>query len=200
MSPPSRPALASFPMARLHVGSRSAPVEQRNKPEECIQLGSLRIAHCQTPGHSDDGVTYIVGNWPDAAPSLLWSGDALFAGSMGRAVQHAALARDRIRERILSLPRTRCSAPARPLTTVAAERDTIPSSESAQTAVPVKPVASSKPHIRFRHCTACPLAPFTTCPRRSWLPTAPCAVDAPAMSMKLDRTTFLVSGRALPGQ
>ena len=71
------------PRLRIHSSSRNAPVDQRNRPNECVQLGSLRISHRDTPGHADDGVTYIVGNWPEDAPYVAIVGDALFAGSMG---------------------------------------------------------------------------------------------------------------------
>jgi glyoxylase-like metal-dependent hydrolase (beta-lactamase superfamily II) len=118
------PALRQrFPKIRIRCGSRSAPVEQRNKPNECIALGSLRITHRETPGHADDAVTYIVGNWPDDAPHVAIVGDALFAGSMGRALQHPTLARDLIRDRILALPAETLLCPGHgPLTTVAEEK------------------------------------------------------------------------------
>ena len=41
-----------FPKARLHSGSKSAPVDQRNRPNDLIHLGSLQITHCETPGHA----------------------------------------------------------------------------------------------------------------------------------------------------
>jgi glyoxylase-like metal-dependent hydrolase (beta-lactamase superfamily II) len=113
---------ARFPKARLHSHSPLAPVAQRNRPQECVALGSLRITHRETPGHADDGVTYIVGNWPEDAPAVAFVGDALFAGSMGKAPGNAALARQKILEQILSLPPETLLCPGHgPLTTVAEE-------------------------------------------------------------------------------
>ena len=114
----------AFPKARLHSGSRSAPVDQRNKPNEIVHLGGLRITHRETPGHADDGVTYIVGNWQDDAPHVALVGDAIFAGSMGNGNGQWHLARQRIREQILTLPPTTLICPGHgPLTTVAEEKE-----------------------------------------------------------------------------
>jgi glyoxylase-like metal-dependent hydrolase (beta-lactamase superfamily II) len=114
---------AAFPKVRLHSGSKSSPVDQRNKPNECVQLGSLRITHRETPGHAEDGVTYIVGNWPEDAPHVAIVGDALFAGSIGRGNQSWELARQKVREQILTLPAETLLCPGHgPLTTVAEEK------------------------------------------------------------------------------
>jgi glyoxylase-like metal-dependent hydrolase (beta-lactamase superfamily II) len=114
----------AFPKARLHSGSRSAPVDQRNKPNEIVHLGGLRITHRETPGHADDGVTYIVGNWQDDAPHVAIVGDAIFAGSMGNGNGQWDLARQKIREQILTLPLTTLICPGHgPLTTVAEEKE-----------------------------------------------------------------------------
>ena len=78
---------------RLHSGSKNAPVDQRNKPSEIVHLGGLRITHRETPGHAEDGVTYIVGNWQEDAPHVAIVGDAIFAGSIGRGNQSWDLAR-----------------------------------------------------------------------------------------------------------
>jgi len=112
-----------FPKARLRASAKATPVDQRNRPDECLALGSLRITHRDTPGHADDGVTYVIGTWPDDAPHVAMVGDALFAGSMGKAPDHAALARQKVREAILSLPPATLLCPGHgPLTTVAEER------------------------------------------------------------------------------
>jgi hydroxyacylglutathione hydrolase len=114
----------AFPKARMHSGSRSAPVDQRNKPNEIVHLGGLRITHRDTPGHADDGVTYIVGNWQDDAPHVAMVGDAIFAGSMGNGNGQWDLARQKIREQILTLPPTTLICPGHgPLTTVAEEKE-----------------------------------------------------------------------------
>ncbi len=114
---------ASFPKARLHSSSRRAPVDQRNRPNDFIHLGSLRVTHRDTPGHAEDGTTYIIGTWPEDAPHVAIVGDALFAGSIGRGNQSWDLARSKVREQILSLPPETLICPGHgPLTTVAEEK------------------------------------------------------------------------------
>ena len=111
------------PKVRLHSNSKNAPVEQRNRANDFIMLGSLRITNRETPGHSEDGVTYVVGNWPEDAPHTAIVGDALFAGSMGGAREHLELARKKVREQIFTLPAETLICPGHgPLTTVALEK------------------------------------------------------------------------------
>jgi hydroxyacylglutathione hydrolase len=115
---------AAWPKARVHSGSKSAPVDQRNKPAEIIPLGGLRVTHRETPGHAEDGVTYLVGNWQEDAPHVAFVGDAIFAGSIGRGNQSWDLARQKVREQILSLPPATLICPGHgPLTTVAEEKE-----------------------------------------------------------------------------
>lgn len=118
------PALrARWPKLLLHTDSPTAPPQYRNRRNDCIPLGSLRITHRPTPGHAPDGVTYIIGNWPDDVPHAAMVGDALFAGSMGGAPQHGATAKQAVREQILSLPASTLLCPGHgPLTTVAEEK------------------------------------------------------------------------------
>lgn len=111
------------PKVKIRTNAKSAPPDQRNRANDCIQLGSLRITNRETPGHAEDGVTYVVGNWPEDAPFVAIVGDAIFAGSMGRGNQSADLARQKVREQILSLPDdTLICAGHGPLTTVAEEK------------------------------------------------------------------------------
>ncbi len=114
----------AWPKARLHSGSKNAPVDQRNKPAEIIPLGGLRVTHRETPGHAEDGVTYLVGNWQEDAPHVAIVGDAIFAGSMGNGNGHWELAKQKVREQILSLPAATliCSGHG-PLTTVEEEKE-----------------------------------------------------------------------------
>jgi glyoxylase-like metal-dependent hydrolase (beta-lactamase superfamily II) len=113
----------AFPRARLHSGSKAAPVDQRNKPNEILHLGGLRITHRETPGHAEDGVTYIVGNWQEDAPHVAVVGDAIFAGSMGNGNGAWELAKQKVKEQILSLPPDTLICPGHgPLTTVAEEK------------------------------------------------------------------------------
>jgi glyoxylase-like metal-dependent hydrolase (beta-lactamase superfamily II) len=114
---------ARWPKIQLHTDMRGAPPQHRNRRNDCIQLGSLRITNRDTPGHAEDGVTYLVGNWPDDAPHVAMAGDAIFAGSMGGAKEHGRLARKKVREQILSLPpETLICSGHGPLTTVGQER------------------------------------------------------------------------------
>ena len=116
------PIRQRHPQARVHSSSPHAPVDQRNRPTDFVHVGSLRITNRPTPGHADDGVTYVVGNWPEDAPSVAIVGDAIFAGSMGKAVAHFELARQKVREQILSLPAETLICPGHgPLTTVGEE-------------------------------------------------------------------------------
>lgn len=118
---------AAFPKARMHTSNRSAAVDQRNRPNDFIHLGSLRITHRDTPGHAEDGTTYIVGTWPEDAPHIAVVGDAIFAGSIGRGNVSWALARQKVREQILSLPSETLICPGHgPLTTVAEEKQNNP--------------------------------------------------------------------------
>lgn len=113
----------AFPKARLHSSSMHAPPDQRNRPNDFIHLGSLRITNRPTPGHAEDGVSYIIGNWPDDAPSVAVVGDAIFAGSIGGARDLADLAKQKIRDQIFSLPAETLICPGHgPLTTVGLEK------------------------------------------------------------------------------
>jgi glyoxylase-like metal-dependent hydrolase (beta-lactamase superfamily II) len=113
----------AFPTVRLHSSSKNAPVDQRNKPSEIVHLGGLRVTYRETPGHAEDGVTYIIGNWQEDAPHVAIVGDAIFAGSIGRGNQSWDLARQKVREQIFTLPAETLICPGHgPLTTVAEER------------------------------------------------------------------------------
>jgi glyoxylase-like metal-dependent hydrolase (beta-lactamase superfamily II) len=112
------------PKARIHSGSKNAPVDQRNKTAEIIHLGGLRVTHRDTPGHAEDGVTYMVGNWQEDAPLIAIVGDTIFAGSMGNGNGAWELAKQKVREQILSLPPETLLCPGHgPLTTVAEEKE-----------------------------------------------------------------------------
>jgi len=113
----------AWPKVKLHSGSKNAPVDQRNKTAEIVHLGGLRVTHRETPGHAEDGVTYIVGNWQEDAPIIAIVGDTIFAGSMGNGNGQWDLAKQKIREQILALPAETLICPGHgPLTTVAEEK------------------------------------------------------------------------------
>lgn len=114
----------TFPGAQLHSSSAKAPVNQRNKTGEDVALGRLRIAHRETPGHAEDGVTYIIENWPKDAPPVAIVGDTIFAGSIGNGNGAWDLAKQKVRAEILSLPPKTLICPGHgPLTTVAEEKE-----------------------------------------------------------------------------
>lgn len=114
---------AKFPKAHLHTDASDALPQHRNRRNDCIQLGSLRITNRPTPGHAEDGVTYIIGNWPEDAPHVAIVGDALFAGSAGGAEDAWQVASRAVKVQILSLPDDTLVCPGHgPLTTVAEEK------------------------------------------------------------------------------
>ena len=114
----------AWPKARVHSGSKNAPVDQRNKPSEIVHLGGLRVTYRETPGHAEDGVTYLMGNWQEDAPHVAIVGDTIFAGSIGRGNQSWDLARQKVKEQILTLPPDTLICPGHgPLTTVAQEKE-----------------------------------------------------------------------------
>ena len=112
-----------FPKVRLHSSAKTAPVDQRNRANDFIHLGSLRITDRPTPGHAEEGTTYIIGTWPEDAPHVAIVGDAIFAGSIGTGNQSWELARQKVREQIFSLPAETLICPGHgPLTTVTEEK------------------------------------------------------------------------------
>ncbi len=112
-----------FPKARVHTNAKSAPPEQRNRANDFTHLGSLRITNRDTPGHAEDGVTYIVGTWPEDAPHVAFVGDAIFAGSIGNGFQSWDIAKQKIREQIFTLPPDTLICPGHgPFTTVGEEK------------------------------------------------------------------------------
>jgi hydroxyacylglutathione hydrolase len=121
------PIRERYPKVRLHSSSKTAPPEQRNKANDFLHLGSLRITNRDTPGHAEDGVTYIIGNFPEDAPNVAVVGDCIFAGSIGRGFVSTDLLKQKIREQIFSLPPDTLLCPGHgPLTTIAQEKENNP--------------------------------------------------------------------------
>jgi len=116
-----------YPKAHLHTDAKAAPPQHKNRRNDCVHLGSLRITNRETPGHAEDGVTYIVGNWSEDAPPVAIVGDCIFAGSMGGAKGNGPLARQKVREQVLTLPPATFICPGHgPLTTVGEQKQANP--------------------------------------------------------------------------
>lgn len=118
---------SQFPKLLLHSNSKHAPPQHRNRPNDFIHLGSLRITNRDTPGHTEESVTYVIGTWPDDAPHVAMVGDTIFAGSLARGKQSTALLKQKIRDQIFKLPDETLLCPGHgPVTTVATERENNP--------------------------------------------------------------------------
>lgn len=118
---------AAQPQAQVRSHSKNAPAGQRLQSGEEFSVGRLRISHRETPGHAADGVAYIITGWPQNAPGVAIVGDTIFAASMGRGNDGWDLARNKVREHILSLPPQTLLCPGHgPLTTVAEEQENNP--------------------------------------------------------------------------
>jgi hypothetical protein len=94
-----------FPKFLLHTSSPNALPQHRNRPNDFIHLGSLRITNRALIG---DKVAYVIGNWPEDAPHV-----AVLGSIQG-------IPTEIIRDKILSLPPESllCRSDA-PITTVA---------------------------------------------------------------------------------
>ena len=116
-----------FPKLLLHTNSKNAPPQHRNRPNDFIHLGNLRITNREAPGHAEDGVIYVLGNWPEDAPHVAIIGDTLFAGSLATGLQSADLLKQKVRDQIFSLPNDTLLCPGHgPLTTVGEEKENNP--------------------------------------------------------------------------
>ncbi|MFQ5717147.1 MAG: MBL fold metallo-hydrolase, partial [Nitrospinales bacterium] len=81
-----------------------------------LGLGKLRIRVIATPGHTPGGVCYRVNR-------AVVSGDAIFAGSMGRANSSFAALFEAVAGKLLTLPEDTALYPAHgPATTVGEEK------------------------------------------------------------------------------
>lgn len=106
LHPADRPLVATMQrtcQAWLGYDPGEPPTVDRDlTPGETLQFGDIRLEVRHTPGHSPGGVTFVY-----HANRLALTGDALFAGSIGRtdfpASDHATLLAS-IRREILTLP------------------------------------------------------------------------------------------------
>ena len=110
---------------RREFGSRTEPIETvENLVEgETFRAGSLAFEVLHTPGHSPGGVTLKIGD-------NLFTGDALFAGSIGRSDFSNSNARallEGISEKLLTQPDDLTVYSGHgPSTTIGRERETNP--------------------------------------------------------------------------
>jgi hydroxyacylglutathione hydrolase len=113
-----------FTDLQLHADMEGTPEASKNKRDEIVKVGSLRISNYQTIGHAADGVTYVIDGWPNSAPKVAIVGDAIFAGSMGKGKISGDDAKRTAREAILTLPdNTLICAGHGPFTTVGQEKE-----------------------------------------------------------------------------
>jgi len=89
-----------------------------------IEVGRFKITARMTPGHTDGGTTYFIDTSPLMSTAFAFVGDALFAGSIGRAKspQTYPTLLDSVNNVILSFPPATLLFPGHgPVTTVAGE-------------------------------------------------------------------------------
>ena len=116
-----------WPKIELHSNNSGAPERSRVVPGLPVAVGGLSVTARLTPGHAEDGVTYVIEGWPDGAPAVAVAGDAIFAGSMGKDFNTPELAQAKVRDEILSLPGDTLICPGHgPLTTVIEEQSNNP--------------------------------------------------------------------------
>ena len=116
-----------WPEIELHSNNSGSPERSRVVPGAVVAVGGLSVTVRLTPGHAEDGVTYVIEGWPDGAPAVAVVGDAIFAGSMGKDFNTPELAQAKVRDEILSLPVDTLICPGHgPLTTVAEEQSNNP--------------------------------------------------------------------------
>lgn len=97
------------------------PPDHLLRDEQPLTVGSISLRVLSTPGHSPAGVAYL-----DESQGILFCGDSLFAGSIGRTdlpgSSHDLLI-ESIQKKIMSLPDSIVCYPGHgPRTTVGAER------------------------------------------------------------------------------
>ena len=112
-----------WPEIQVHTDNSGAPQKSRVNPSEPVAVGNLSVTARLTPGHAEDGVTFLIDGWENDAPVVAIVGDAIFAGSMGKDFETPQLARAKVQEEILSLPPDTLICPGHgPLTTVGEEK------------------------------------------------------------------------------
>ncbi len=120
----AEPMLKQLPTQALMMGVRfgKVPTVDRNvEDEEIVEVGGLRLRSLYTPGHAPGHLAFYI-----EGEEVVLSGDALFAGSVGRTDLFGGdmkVLMQSINERLLTLPdATRVFPGHGPQTTIAAER------------------------------------------------------------------------------
>jgi hydroxyacylglutathione hydrolase len=120
----AEPMLKQLPAQALMMGLRFGKVPAVDKhidDEEVLEVGGLKLASLYTPGHAPGHLAFYV-----ESEGVVFAGDALFAGSVGRTDLFGGnmevLLRS-INERLLTLPdETKVFPGHGPATTIADER------------------------------------------------------------------------------
>ena len=120
--------LKTVPQQAMMMGMRFGKVPKVDRhigDEEILEVGSLRLRSLYTPGHAPGHLAFLVED-----EDTVFSGDALFAGSIGRVDLPGGsmeVLMQSISERLLILPdETRVLSGHGPETTVGRERTTNP--------------------------------------------------------------------------
>lgn len=128
LHPEAEPMLQQMPTQAMMMGVRFGKVPKADgyiQDEEVLEVGSLRLRALYTPGHAPGHLSFYEEN-----EGMVLSGDALFAGSVGRVDlpggSMEVLLRS-IEERLMTLPdETRVYSGHGPATTIGDERATNP--------------------------------------------------------------------------
>jgi hydroxyacylglutathione hydrolase len=120
----AEPMLRQLPTQAMMMGLRFGKVptvDRHIEDEEVLEVGGLRLKSLHTPGHAPGHLAFYL-----ADEGLVLSGDALFAGSIGRTDLFGGdmdLLMRSINERLLTLPdETRVLPGHGPETTIGEER------------------------------------------------------------------------------
>ena len=124
----AEPMLKQLPTQAMMMGMKFGKVpavDRRVEDEEVLEVGALKLRSLYTPGHAPGHLAFYVED-----EGLVLSGDALFAGSVGRVDlpggSMEVLMRS-IEERLLTLPdETRVYSGHGPQTTIGNERTSNP--------------------------------------------------------------------------
>ncbi len=101
-----------FPKAHVHTNSKSAPPQQRNRANDFTHLGSLRITNRETPGHAEDGVTYIMGRGRRTRRTWRWWATRFLPVRSGRDFNRGSWRGKKSASRFFRCRRRRCCARA----------------------------------------------------------------------------------------